>query len=84
LNDPQAFAGAQVQFTPSFVESFATIAVIAAVALVCIEAGGAGLKETAMGGVVMVTFAEADSAASATEVATMVTVSPEGTADGAV
>ena len=75
LNDPQLPLGAQLQVTPAFVESLATTAVSVAVALICSEAGGAGLNDTEIpAGAVMVTVACADWVESVTEVATTVTL----------
>ena len=82
LNDPQfALPQVTVQFTPR--ESFVT-AVIAVMLLICTDEGGAGLKVTVIGGMVMVIAAETDFVLSAVEVAVIVTSPPLGTADGAV
>src|SRR5271168_7054 len=72
LNDagPQAFVGAQVQVTPLFALSLATVAVIDATADVLIDAGGATLNVTSIGGgAVMVIIPVAFFEVSLTEVA---------------
>jgi hypothetical protein len=84
LNDPQAATGAQLQSTPSFCESFVTIAVSGLVELTSMDEGGSGLKETVIGGSVMVIVAEANFVGSACEAAVTVTVPPLGTVAGAV
>src|SRR5271168_478953 len=86
LNDagPQAFVGAQVQVTPLFALSLATVAVIDATADVLIDAGGAWLNVTASAGApVMVIIPVAICVESVTDVAIMVTLPPAGTVAGA-
>jgi hypothetical protein len=75
-----------VQVTPAFLESLVTMAAMLVVPLIASEDGGGAAKATVMAALeeVMVTVAEADFVVSATEVAVMVTVAGEGTAEGAV
>ncbi len=86
LNDPQAPAlpHVTVQSTPALDGSFATTAVSGLLELTSTDEGGAGLKETAIAGTVMVVAAEIDFVLSAVEVAVTVTVAPAGTVAGAV
>ena len=83
VNAPQAELGVQAQFTPAFDESFDTFAATIKLPPTLTELGSAGLKETAMPGM-MVTFPEAMSAKFAAEAAMMVTDPPAGTVGGAV
>jgi hypothetical protein len=84
LNEPQALAGVQLQFTPPLDESFVTVAVIAACPPVGSVAGAVVPNDTLMVVVLIVIAAVvALLVLSATEVAVMVTV-PEGAVDGAV
>ena len=55
LNDPHEALGAQLQVTPLFAESLDTVAVMLAVALVCIEEGGAVVMATEIAVAVIVT-----------------------------
>jgi hypothetical protein len=85
VNDPQEALGVQLQVTPLFAESLETVAATLAVALVCIDAGGAVVIATEIPGcVVIVTLAAAALVASLTEVAFMLTAPPWGMAAGAV
>ena len=51
LNDPQEFAGVQVQLTPPFDESFDTVAVSDAVAPAVTDVGGLAIVTAIAGGV---------------------------------
>jgi len=85
VNDPQEALGAQLQVTPLFAGSLDTVAVTLVVSFVCIEAGGAVVIATEIGGgAVIVTLAVALFVVSLTEVAVIVTLPPEGTFAGAV
>ena len=84
LNEPQAFAGRHVQFTPELVGSLVTTAVSVVLVPAAIE-GGVGWSETVMGGgVVMGMVAAADFVGSLTDVAVTVTEPTAGIAAGAV
>jgi len=84
LNEPQAFAGRHVQFTPELVGSLVTTAVSVVVVPVGIEAG-VGWRETEMGGgALMVMVAVTDFVGSLIDVAVTVTDPPAGIAAGAV
>jgi hypothetical protein len=84
VNDPQKAVGVQIQDTPLFPGSLATVAERAAVSPVCIDAGEA-LMDTAMdGGAVIATVAVALFVVSLNAVAVMVTWPPVGAATGAV
>ena len=84
VNDPQAeLPQVTDQSTPLFDGSFVTTAVRGLIALVNIDDGGGGLKETT-GARAIVMFAEANFVGSAAEVAIIFTVLPVGTAGGAV
>jgi len=84
LNEPQAFAGRHVQFTPELVGSLVTTAVSVVVVPVAIEAG-VDWSETGMGGgALMVMVAVAHCVESLIDVAVTVTEPPAGVAAGAV
>ena len=76
LNDPHEALGAQLQVTPLFAESLDTVAVMLAVALVCVEEGGAVVMATEIAVAVIVTLAVALFVVSLTAVAVMVTLLP--------
>ena len=84
VNDPQAALGTQLHVTPLLAGSLETVAAILAVAFVCIDAGGAVLMATEIGGAVIVTLAVALFVVSLTEVAVIVTLPPAGTFAGEV
>jgi hypothetical protein len=86
LNDPQLplSLALQLQVTPLFVGSFATVAVTDAVVPTGIEAGGGWLRVTVSCGVVIATFWETVADVSALDVAVMVTVPLAGRTVGAV
>jgi hypothetical protein len=74
----------QLHVTPLFAESLETVAATLAVAFVCMDAGGAVVMATEIGGAVIVTLAVAFLVMSLTDVAVIVTLAPAGTAAGAV
>jgi hypothetical protein len=76
LNDPHEPLGTQLQVTPLLAASWETVAATPVVEFVCIEAGGAELMATEIGGAVMVMLALALFFASLTEVAVIVTLPP--------
>lgn len=84
-NVPHEPAGAQLQLTPPFAESFATVAATDAVPPVGRLAGGAVVMDTEIPEpAVIVIVAVADFDVSATEVAVTITVLPVGIVEGAV
>ena len=75
LNDPQAPAGAQLQFTGVGAGSFAAAAAIDAVPLASSDAGGSGVvNDIVIAGPVIVTLALFVFVPSATDVAVIVTI----------
>jgi len=84
LKLPHVDAGAQVQFTPLFWLSLATVATIFAVVLTVMDEGGGVLRVTVIPGWVIVIVAETDLVLSVDRVPVIVTLPPEGTVAGAV
>ena len=76
VNDPHEALGTQLQVTPLFAVSLDTVAATLAVALVCIDAGGAVVIAIEIGVAVIVTVAVALLVVSLTEVAVIVTLPP--------
>jgi hypothetical protein len=71
------------QSTPRFSGSLETVALIIAVALICMDVGGATVKTMETAGLI-VTVAETVIDGSAVALAVMVTVPPVGTVGGAM
>ena len=83
LNEPQVFAGAQVQFTPAASVVVAAITAVLFGPEVESDAGGAVEIETVIPEPAEIaTLADADFEVSLTDVALIVTVPPAGTVEG--